>query len=610
MSTYRTSPDPDTKAMPSGIPYIVANEAAERFSFYGMKAALVIFMTKYLHVMGSEATNPMSEAAANEYQHLFVMAVYATPLIGAIISDAFFGKYKTIVWLSLVYCLGHGCLALIGLSGVTAFWLVSGLAFIAIGAGGIKPCVSAHVGDQFGQGNAFRLTTVFNLFYFSINLGASIANLMIPVLLAHYGPHIAFGLPGILMAIATWAFWLGRRKFVHVPPDGPEFVKHAFSASGLKTIGKLSILFLFVAMFWALFDQTATTWVFQAEDMNRKVLGLTLLPSQIQAANPFLILILIPLFTFVIYPLVHKKIPLTPLRKIGAGLFLMASSFALVAWTQERIDGGEAPSILWQVLAYVILTASEVMVSIVALEFAYTQAPRQMKSFIMSVFLLAVSLGNLFTALVNHSIQIDSPAALAIEEQTKSDAASIELSGMDGKKGTRDDLTFKFDGRVIDDVEFEGKEHLTTAVARVEAYVRSNQRLPKTQEGQELLAGLEDGWSQTLRYRQLKKNQCRISSDGPDGEPKTEWDVGVLVSLPETDPERPWLEARKKELGVKDESAGTDDKVIEDPFYYAGGQVRLEGASYFWFFTWLMLGTAVVFIPYALFYRGKTHLQE
>lgn len=610
MSTYRTSPDPDSRAMPKGIPYIISNEAAERFSFYGMKAALVIFMTKYLHLMGTEATNPMSETAANEYQHYFLMAVYATPLIGAIISDAFFGKYKTIIWLSIVYCLGHGCLALIGLSGITAFWLVSGLAFIAIGAGGIKPCVSAHVGDQFGKGNAFRLTTVFNLFYFSINLGAAIANLMIPVLLAHFGPHIAFGLPGILMAVATWAFWLGRNKFIHVPPHGPEFVKHALSPSGLKTIGKLSVLFLFVAMFWALFDQTATTWVFQAEDMNRKVLGLTLLPSQIQAANPFLILILIPLFIFGIYPLVNKKFKLTPLRKIGAGLFVMASSFALVSWTQERIDAGEAPSILWQVLAYVILTASEVMVSIVALEFAYTQAPRQMKSFIMSVFLLAVALGNLFTALVNHAIQIDSPATLAIEEQEKSNAKSISLNGMDGKKGTRDDLTFKFDGKVIADVEFEGKEHLATAVKRIETYVRANKSLPKTLEGQELLAGLEDGWSLKLRYRQLTKKQCRISSDGPDGEPKTEWDVGALVSLPDTDPERPWLEERKKKLGVKDESTDAEDKVIENPSYYAGGQVSLEGASYFWFFTWLMVGTAVIFIPYALLYRGETHLQE
>ena len=98
--------------MPPGIPFIVGNEAAERFSCYGMKTILAVFMTKYLWLMNDTPGQAMSDAAAAEKVHLFTSAVYFTPLLGAIIADAFFGKYKTIISLSIVYCFGHLALAL------------------------------------------------------------------------------------------------------------------------------------------------------------------------------------------------------------------------------------------------------------------------------------------------------------------------------------------------------------------------------------------------------------------------------------------------------------------------------------------------------------------
>jgi len=101
-----------------------------------------------------------------------------------------------------------------GVTGSAALWLMAGLGMISIGAGGIKPCVSAHVGDQFGKNNQHMLPNVFNWFYFSINLGAVASNVLIPWLLDWYGPHWAFGIPGVLMAIATFLFWLGRKEFI------------------------------------------------------------------------------------------------------------------------------------------------------------------------------------------------------------------------------------------------------------------------------------------------------------------------------------------------------------------------------------------------------------
>jgi POT family proton-dependent oligopeptide transporter len=393
--------------MPPGIPYIIGNEAAERFSFYGMKAILAVFMTKHLlDRHGQPAV--MTEEQARAAIAYFVAAVYITPFLGAVLSDWLLGKYRTIISLSLVYCAGHGILALMEtpLSRVVEpreilFW---GLATIALGAGGIKPCVSAHVGDQFGLRNQALLEKVFGWFYFSINLGAFLSTLATPLLLEYYGASVAFGVPAVLMGLATLIFWMGRHKFVHIPPGGRRFFRETFSREGLQALFNLLPLMLFVAMFWCLFDQTASAWVLQAEHLNRTILGVTLLTSQVQAANPLLILVLIPVFSYAVYPALSKFFEPTPLRKIGIGLFVTVFSFALSAWIEERIQAGETPHVAWQFLAYVVITSAEVMVSITGLEFAYTQAPRRMKSLVMALFLSSVTLGNLFTGVVNDQL--------------------------------------------------------------------------------------------------------------------------------------------------------------------------------------------------------------
>ena len=398
MNIYKHQPEPIT-TLPTGIPYIIANEAAERFSYYGMRAILVVFMTQYLtNSLGEAAV--LSEQEAQGYFHLFVSAVYFMPVLGAFISDGLLGKYKTIILLSLVYCLGHFALALDS----TRMGLLFGQSLIAIGAGGIKPCVSAHVGDQFGDHNRHLLGVVFSWFYFSINLGAFAAMLVIPWLLEHYGPAWAFGIPGLLMFAATVVFWSGRYKFVHIQPTGMGFIKQLFSRLGWDNLTKLTSIYVFVAIFWALFEQIGSSWVLQAGKMDRVMFGAELLPSQIQAANPLLIMILTPLFTYQLYPRLNKLFPLTELRKITIGLFLTVLAFAIPSLIQMQLDLGHSPHIVWQLLAYLILTSAEVMVSITCLEFSYRQAPQRMKSFIMAFYLLSVSAGNLLTGGINFFI--------------------------------------------------------------------------------------------------------------------------------------------------------------------------------------------------------------
>ncbi|HHJ40301.1 MAG: peptide transporter [Methylothermaceae bacteria B42] len=399
MARYRTAPLA-IRTMPPGIPFIVANEAAERFSYYGMRAILVVYMTQYL-LDSSGRPDPMSPEEAKGWFHLFVSAVYITPMLGALLADGLWGKYKTIITLSLVYCLGHFVLALDD----TRTGLLIGQSLIALGAGGIKPCVSAHLGDQFGASNQPLMSRAFGWFYIAINLGAFAAMLITPYLLRHHGSSVAFAVPGVLMALATLIFWAGRYRFAHIPPGGKQFIRSVFSASGLQVLLKLSIVYLFVAMFWALFDQTGSSWVLQAEQMDRMLLGYEILPSQLQAANPLLIILLVPLFTHGLYPRVERYVTLTPMRKMAVGMFVTVLAFALAAWLQMRIDAGNTPHIAWQLLAYLILTSAEILVSITCLEFSYTQAPNAMKSFVMAFFMASVALGNLFTSAVNFFIQ-------------------------------------------------------------------------------------------------------------------------------------------------------------------------------------------------------------
>jgi POT family proton-dependent oligopeptide transporter len=628
---YRTSPA-DLEGLPPGVPHIIGNEAAERFSFYGMKAVLAVFMVQYLHLMDGRGSGGMSEAEATANVHLFNGAVYLTPLLGALLADVFVGKYRTIIALSIVYCAGHAALACMGVFGNSPAWLMAGLGLIALGSGGIKPCVSAHVGDQFGARNAHLLSRIFNWFYFSINIGAFVSMLLTPWLLEWHGPHWAFGVPGVLMAIATLVFWMGRKRFIHVPAGGTRFVTELFKGGGFKVMLKLLPLYLFVAMFWALFDQTGSTWIFQAQDMDRQFLGFEWLPSQIQSLNSVFVLTFIPLFAYVVYPLGDRAWKLTPLRKIGLGLFIMVASFALVAVIQGWIDAGERPNIVWQIVAFALLTVAEVMVSIVALEYAYTQAPKTMKSLLMCFYLAAVAIGNFLVAGVNHFIQIPDAAARQLEvallelpPDWRNDPRTVVLPGHDGVRGTPDDLVQYLADGVATRLLIPGQAVFEAAAAMVER--RSEAAggvLPRAEDLAEELAEFEDPWGQPLRYQILNSLRARLVSDGPDRTAGTEWDIGITIDLKEPEeengrswtdsfhPEKPWLERRKLELGIKTGPDETDaaSGIQFTRTAFSGGQTRLHGAAYFQFFTWLMLGTAVAFVPYALLYRPKTYLQD
>ena len=198
--------------LPRQIPYIIGNEGCERFSFYGMRNILTPFLISSLLLFAPEAERI---GIAKDVFHTFVIGVYFFPLLGGWISDRFFGKYNTVLWMSLIYVAGHACLAIFE-ANRTGFY--SGLFLIALGSGGIKPLVSAFVGDQFDQSNKHLAKIVYDAFYWIINVGSFFASLLMPIILREYGPAWAFGIPGFLMLIATIIFWAGRKKYVIAKP--------------------------------------------------------------------------------------------------------------------------------------------------------------------------------------------------------------------------------------------------------------------------------------------------------------------------------------------------------------------------------------------------------
>ncbi len=221
--------------LPRQIPYIIVTEGCERFSFYGMRNILTPFLVSSLLLF-----LPVDERglAAKDVFHTFVIGVYFFPLLGGWLADRFWGKYHTILWLSLVYVAGHACLALFEQQRIGFY---TGLFLIALGSGGIKPLVSAFVGDQFDAGNKHRARLVYDGFYWMINFGSFFASLLMPLFLRHLGPAIAFGIPGLLMAVALVVFWLGRARYVNVPPAPPNphsLLRVARSALLARTLGQ------------------------------------------------------------------------------------------------------------------------------------------------------------------------------------------------------------------------------------------------------------------------------------------------------------------------------------------------------------------------------------
>ncbi|KAM7129163.1 solute carrier family 15 member 1 [Ciconia maguari] len=371
---------------PLSIFFIIINEFCERFSYYGMRAVLVLYFKYFLQ---------WDDNLSTAIYHTFVALCYLTPILGALVADSWLGKFKTIVSLSIVYTIGQAIMSVSSINDLTdhnrdgspdnvsvhiALSMI-GLILIALGTGGIKPCVSAFGGDQFEDDQEKQRTRFFSIFYLSINAGSLLSTIITPILRAQEcGIHtkqrcypLAFGVPAALMALSLVVFITGSSMYKKVQPQGnimiqvskcigfaiknrfqhrsKEFPKRehwldwASEKYDKRLIAQtkmvLKVLFLYIPlpMFWALFDQQGSRWTLQATTMDGNFGAIQIQPDQMQTVNPILIVIMVPVVDAVVYPLIKKcKINFTPLRKITVGMFLASLAFVAAALVQVQID--------------------------------------------------------------------------------------------------------------------------------------------------------------------------------------------------------------------------------------------------------------------------------
>jgi proton-dependent oligopeptide transporter, POT family len=371
-----------------GVTSIIAFEATERFAFYAMLTALGVLMTAN-----------MSPAAADDESRAYItalgLAVYVLAFVGAILAEAAVGKFKMVATGAIIACGGYGTLVFVASQSAAGSqqWpvLLTGVGLVAVGTGVLKPCIAAHLGDQFDARSEHLLPRAFAWFYFFIHAGPLAGSVLAQSVMADArgGVPWALALPLIALAVGTLLLWRGGAQSIRTPRFGGAFTQELFGPEGGAALRRLLGLYVFVALFWIVWQRgAAEAWPRQAAQMDLRLLNLELGPEQISAANIVFILLFIPLLSYVIYPLVGRVIAVTAARKIGAGLFLTSISFAVAAAVQQTIDSGGRPPIAWQLLAWALLTLGEVMVIVTAFELSYRWAPRKAKSLVMCLWLL------------------------------------------------------------------------------------------------------------------------------------------------------------------------------------------------------------------------------
>ncbi|XP_049520580.1 peptide transporter family 1-like isoform X2 [Dermacentor silvarum] len=342
--------EPESRPYPKAVFFIIGNEFCERFSYYGMRTILTLFLINVLM---------FEEHTAKSVYHGFVMACYFSPVLGAMIADSYLGKFRTIFYISIVYAIGNITLAVSAVPALVGHtWIpMIGLAVIAFGTGGIKPCVSAFGGDQFMPGQERQLEQFFSLFYLSINAGSLLSTFITPILRVQrclgqmFCFPLAFGVPAALMVLALVFFMVGKPLYRIVPPAGNVVVRvlqciWKSLIADIKDVLHVLVLYAPLPVFWALFDQQGSQWTLQANKMDGEILGYQVLPDQMQLVNPLLILVLVPVFSYGVYPMFNRCNLLNrPLQKITVGGVAAAAAFAVAGCVDMALESGaEAPS--------------------------------------------------------------------------------------------------------------------------------------------------------------------------------------------------------------------------------------------------------------------------
>jgi proton-dependent oligopeptide transporter, POT family len=374
------------KQFPKGFWFVFWGELAERASYYGMRTILALFLLDVLH---------FDEGRAGQTVQFFMATCWLLPLLGGYIADRFLGKYKTVIYFSVPYIIGHLILG----NARDPSVLYIAMAFLAIGVGSVKPNVSPLMGMIFEKaGKTYALSEAFSYFYAAINIGSFVTSKYLPHIRGSYGYSVAFAFPAALMIASMGLFAAGKKYYPVETNIGKQPRKtEEEKREERRTLWRISGVFALVAGFWMVYDQSASTWVFFARDHMDLTLypfGTVLTPDEVQAYNPLFIVLLTPVFIWLWNYLERRNgRPVPATRKMMAGFILTSVcmfAMGLAGWFAKDAK----VSVWWEVISTFVITMSELCVSVVGLELAYTVATPRTKSTVTAAFFLTIFAGD------------------------------------------------------------------------------------------------------------------------------------------------------------------------------------------------------------------------
>lgn len=394
---------------PKGLYVLFFTEMWERFSYYGMRAILVLFLISV--VTGDNPGFGWSETDALFLYGWYTALVYIMSIAGGWVADKYWGQKKTVLIGGILLCLGHGILA------VEALWaFYSGLGLIILGVGGLKPNISTMVGGLYDSGDD-RRDKGFTIFYIGINLGAFLSALIVGYVGETIGWHYGFGLAGIGMILGQTVFMLGQKYLIGVGEATKDLdpVEMAAKKRPLTNIEKdrvkvMLISFLLIIVFWGAFEQAGglmNIYTAQKTDLSLgftiPILNLTAVPaSWFQSVNAlFIIAFGVPIAAFW-YNWKKRGKESSSLFKMAIGIIIMGWGFLFMTAAAMQFETDGQSAMYWLVLAYLFHTIGELCASPVALSFITKLAPMKYASIMMGAYFAATGVGNFVAGLVGH----------------------------------------------------------------------------------------------------------------------------------------------------------------------------------------------------------------
>lgn len=397
---------------PIGLYVLFFTEMWERFSYYGMRAILVLYLVA--QTTSDNAGLGWSNGEALALYGWYTMLVYVASIPGGFIADKLIGQRKSVLYGGILLCFGHGILA------VEEMWaFYTGLGLIIAGVGLLKPNISTMVGGLYKQGD-IRRDKGFTIFYIGINIGAFLSSIIVGTVGEVYGWHYGFGLAGIGMALGLIQYVLGQKYLKHVGNflgasennHDKELIKKPLTKEEKDRVIVLFISFLLVIVFWGAFEQAGGLMNIYASEKTNRILSFSLpyigneVPaSWFQSLNAMFIIFL---GTTVAYIWAKRKLKSklsTSLFKMIIGLIIMGTGFLFMSAASTEHDTSGASAMYWLVLAYLFHTVGELCISPVALSFITKLAPVKYASIMMGVYFAMTGFGNKLAGLLGESAE-------------------------------------------------------------------------------------------------------------------------------------------------------------------------------------------------------------